>query len=117
MAPCDVVLSPNDVVAPDVFFVRAERLSIIGERNVNGAPDLVIEILSPATEHRDRTMKTKLYARSGVRELWIVVPSAKTVEIFSSSGAELRPEWLLGAGQTLRSGNLPGLEMPLSRVF
>jgi len=58
MAPFDVVLSPTDVVQPDLLFVAAGRASIIGEKFISAAPDLVVEILSPSTEDRDRTVKT-----------------------------------------------------------
>jgi Uma2 family endonuclease len=116
-APCDVVLSRHDVVQPDILFVRSDRLSIIGQQNITGAPDLVVEILSPGTEDRDRTMKSKLYARSGVRELWIVDPSAKTIEVFTASGAALGREAVFGPTETLRTSILPGLEIPLARVF
>ena len=117
VAPCDVVLSRFDVVQPDILFIRSERLFIIGEKNIQGAPDLVIEVLSPSTEDRDRTMKTKLYARSGVRELWIVDPSAKTVEIFSGAGSELHSTAVVSGAETLRTAILPGLEIPLLQVF
>ena len=117
VAPCDVVLSRFDVVQPDILFVRSDRLSIIGEKNIQGPPDLVIEVLSPSTEDRDRTLKTKLYARSGVRELWIVDPSAKTVEILAGAGSGLRPRAVVGGAETLRTAILPGLEIPLARVF
>jgi len=117
IAPCDVVLSRYDVVQPDVFFVRAERLSIIGEKNIQGAPDLVIEVLSPSTEERDRQMKAKLYARSGVRELWIVDPAAKTIELYAGSGAAFRRVALFTIADTVRSAVLPGLEISLALVF
>lgn len=74
IAPCDVVLSPTDVVQPDLLFVAASRAAIVGEKFISAAPDLVVEVLSPSTEDRDRTVKTKLYARFGVRELWIADP-------------------------------------------
>ena len=117
LAPCDVVLSRYDVVQPDVFFIRADRVSIVGEKNIQGAPDLVIEVLSPSTEKRDPEMKAKLYARSGVRELWIVDPVSKTVELYAGTGAAFRREALFTIGDTARSPLLPGLEIPLARVF
>ncbi len=117
VAPCDVVLSRFDVVQPDILFVRADRLSIVGEKNVQGAPDLVVEVLSPSTEERDREMKAKLYARSGVRELWIVDPTAKTVELYAGSGGAFRRDALFAVADTVTSPLLPGLEIPLARVF
>ena len=117
IAPCDVVLSHYDVVQPDVFFIRSERLSIIGEKNIQGAPDLVIEVLSPSTEERDREMKAKLYARNGVRELWIVDPAAKTIELYAGSGAAFGRVALFTVADTVRSAVLPGLEISLALVF
>src|SRR6266498_4123278 len=73
-APCDVVLSPTDVVQPDILFVAAARLSIIGEKYISEAPDLVVEVLSPSTAERDQDLKMKLYARFAVREFWIADP-------------------------------------------
>ena len=77
IAPCDVVLSDTDVVQPDLLFVSRAREHLLGGGdNVRGAPDLVIEILSPATADRDRGYKRALYARHGVAEYWLVDPAA-----------------------------------------
>ncbi len=116
-APCDVVLSDTGVVQPDIFFVAADRLSIIGEKFVSGAPDLVIEILSPSTAERDRTLKMKIYARFGVREVWIADPEAKTIAVLTNSGQGFQEEAVVPVGEVLRSPLLPGLEIPLSQVF
>ena len=72
----------GDRVQPDIFFVSNERRGIIGERAVLGAPDLVVEILSPSTAHRDRGVKLDLYARRGVREYWIVDPEEDVVDVW-----------------------------------
>lgn len=117
LSPCDVVLSRHDVVQPDVFFIGSERLSIVTEKNISGAPDLAVEVLSPSTEERDRDMKAKLYARAGVRELWLADPAAKTVEVLVLAEGGFRREFLYGSGQVLRSPLLPGLEISLSRIF
>ncbi len=82
-APLDVVLSEEDVVQPDILFVSKERAHIIKEKNIQGAPDLVIEILSPATSERERTLKRKLYAKYGVKEYWIVDPEEKSIEVMA----------------------------------
>ena len=116
-APCDVVLSATDIVQPDILFVAADRLSIIGEKYISEAPDLVVEVLSPATALRDQNLKTKLYARFGVRELWIADPERKTVEVLVNAGNGFRRESLFDADDTLRSPLLPGLEIPIAEVF
>ena len=116
-APCDVVLSATDVVQPDILFVAAARMPIIGDKFISAAPDLVVEILSPSTADRDQTLKSKVYARFGVQELWIASPEAKTVEILVNTGGVWRREAIYGSGDTLRSPLLPGLEVSLADVF
>jgi putative restriction endonuclease len=70
-----VVLSPHDVVVPDLFFVSKERVGIVQEKNVQGAPDLIIEILSKRNRQRDEGIKLEIYDRSGVREYWVFDPA------------------------------------------
>ena len=84
VAPLDVVLSDTDVVQPDIFFVSGGRASIVREKAVFGAPDLVLEVLSPATAERDRSVKAKVYARAGVRELWLLDPDKRTIQVFEN---------------------------------
>lgn len=117
MAPCDVVLSPTDIVQPDLLFVAADRAAIIGEKFISAAPDLVVEVLSPSTEDRDRTVKTKLYARFGVRELWLAETETKRIEVLTNSGDGFRQEAVFGLGTVLRSTLFPGLEIPIAEVF
>ena len=66
-APFDVILEKTSVVVPDLLFVSRDRLGIVTDRGVEGAPDLIVEILSPGTAHRARLDKAQLYARHGVR--------------------------------------------------
>ena len=79
-------LDHENVLQPDILFISKERRSIIGEKNIQGAPDLVIEILSEATAYRDLVKKKKLYERFGVKEYWIVDPQEKTIEIYAPEG-------------------------------
>ena len=72
----------GDRVQPDLIFVSDRRREIIGEKQVLGAPDLVVEILSPSTAHRDRGIKLDLYARCGVRQYWIVDPVEDVVDVW-----------------------------------
>ena len=83
-APCDVVLSEEDIVQPDIFFISKEREHIITERNIQGAPDLVIEIMSPFTAKLDKSLKLKLYERFEVKEYWLVNPDREEIETFQT---------------------------------
>src|SRR5438093_13342515 len=82
-APCDLLVSEIDIVQPDIFYISNGRLSIIKERNIQGAPDLIVEILSPGTEKRDRGIKQKLYACAGVKEYWIVDTEARSIDLMT----------------------------------
>ncbi len=115
-APLDVFLG-EDVVQPDILFIDKERREIIREDGVHGAPDLIVEILSPATAARDRTYKRTLYARHGVREYWLVDPETQTIEVLTLGKRGYRRAGLFEKGQTLRSSLLAGLSLSLDEVF
>ena len=116
-APCDVVLSEENVVQPDIFFVSKARSQIIKEECIEGAPDLVIEILSPATSGRDRTYKRTLYARHGVQEYWLVDPKEQAVEVLTLSQAQFKPTRIYRKADVLKSALLSNLEINLSEIF
>ncbi|HYL04519.1 MAG TPA: Uma2 family endonuclease [Thermoanaerobaculia bacterium] len=78
-APMDVTLADHSVVQPDVIYVSPERFAVL-QRRIEGAPDLLVEILSPSTARRDRGEKLVLYAESGIREYWIVDPEVRQIE-------------------------------------
>ena len=115
-APTDVVLSPESVVQPDILFISNERRGIITEDNVSGAPDLVVEILSPSTAERDRELKLTLYARYGVREYWIVDPEDSSVEVMVLEEAGVGSARRYTSG-LVESPLLPGLAVALDEVF
>ena len=116
-SPFDVVLSDTDVVQPDLLFISNERTEIITPDNVQGAPDLVVEILSPATAERDRTLKLDLYLKHGVQEYWLVDPEAKTIMVLLRGESRFEVEGMYGEGQTLRSPTLAGFSVALEEVF
>jgi Uma2 family endonuclease len=115
-APLDVRLSDHDVVQPDLLFIARERLSIVGEAVIEGAPDLVAEILSPGTRERDLGVKRDLYARAGVREYWLIDPSEQTIDVLALAGSTYVAVPPDAAGVT-RSALLPGLTLDPEAVF
>ena len=116
-APFDVILSDTDVVQPDLMFISKERADIITPANVQGAPNLVVEVLSPSTAQRDWTQKRDLYAKYGVRELWLVAPDAKLVWVMALTDGEYAIAGVYKDGQTLISPTLAGLTIDLGYVF
>ena len=117
VAPYDVFLSDTDVVQPDLLFISHAREHIVSEQNVRGAPDLVIEILSPSTAEKDLGEKHELYGRRGVLEYWIVDPMAETVAVHRQGNGSLEPGATVGRGDTLRTALLDGLRLQLDDVF
>ena len=116
-APFDVVLSDTDVVQPDIMFVSNARAHIITDDNIRGAPDLVVEILSPSTAERDRTFKRDLYARHGVKEYWMVDTEIRLIRQLLLDGDEFRLAGVFGMGDTLVSLTLNGHALNVSDVF
>ena len=116
-APFDVFLSEHNVVQPDILFVSADRLDIITEGNVQGAPDLAVEILSPGTASEDQGRKRVLYEEHGVLEYWIVDPETNTVEVLVASEIGFNTAANYNAGDTLVSPLLTGLSINLGPIF
>ena len=116
-APFDVVLTDNDVVQPDLIFVSNERLDIITTANVQGAPDLVVEILSPSTSRLDRTRKRELYERHQVKEMWLVAPEERRVWVLLLRDGKLEIAGEYGEGHSFTSDTLGGLTIDLEEVF
>ena len=117
IAPFDIVFSNHDVVQPDVIFVSNDRLDIITSDNIQGAPDLVIEVLSPSTAHRDRTFKRALYARHGIREFWLVDTDAHTIEVLRLEEGSYQAVGTYNAGQTLTSPTLTDFTLNIDDLF
>jgi Uma2 family endonuclease len=118
-APCDVKLSDEDVVQPDLLFVAAAHSAIVTEANIEGVPDLVVEILSDNTRKKDEVTKRKLYERFGVPEYWIVDPVLETIKVFRLNDqrydrvAELSVE----SSDRLTTPLLPQFSLLLSDLF
>jgi Uma2 family endonuclease len=119
-SPLDVVFSRFDVVEPDLLYVsNARGAEVFTEANIQGSPELVVEIGSPSTRRRDETIKLHLYERMGVDEYWVVDPVAEAITVYSREGQGFRQTGTLTreAGDTLATPLLPGLPVPLDRVF
>jgi len=120
LAPCDVVFSFHDVVEPDLVFVAPDQLDILTDKNVQGTPAMVVEILSPSTRKRDEQVKRRLYARFGVREYWVVDPELDEVKVYrrADDGRFPRVAELAAEDRArLTTPLIPGIEIPLERLF
>ena len=121
VGPVDVLFSEHDVVEPDLIYVARAHADRLQERYVAGAPDLVVEVLSPSNRGFDRIKKRRLYEAQGVPEYWIVDPPAETVEVYRAAtrGGQLARGAVLSvaAGETLETPLLSGLRIPRREVF
>jgi Uma2 family endonuclease len=117
ISPIDVVLTNDTVVQPDVIFIARKRLGIVTDRAVEGAPDLVVEVLSEKTRKRDFAVKRRLYAAHGVREYWIADPECERVEIFVLEKGELVKRAEATEGKVASLVVLPRLRIPLAKIF
>ena len=120
MAPLDVVFTKWDVVEPDLLFIAGDQTGIVTEKNVQGPPALVIEIVSRGTRQADEQVKRRLFDRGGVREYWIVDPEHEVVTVFRrqhdssfASVAGLRRD----GSDALTTPLMPGLVIRVSDLF
>jgi len=116
VAPFDVVFSLFDVVEPDILYVSKKRASVVTEENIQGAPDLVVEVLSASTAEIDRTTKLKLYARYGVQEYWLIDPERCTAEIYRREPQGFERVASLEASGSLTTPLLPGFSVTLREL-
>jgi len=117
-SPVDVYLGEEDAYQPDMIFISKQRQEIVKQDGIYGAPDLVVEILSPSTAYYDIKKKFKVYERYGVKEYWIVDPEMKGVDVFllkSNGEFELSSKYY-EAG-IVKSIILDGLEIDLKEIF
>jgi Uma2 family endonuclease len=116
-APFDVELNDVNVYQPDIVFVSHARSSIFTEHGAAGAPNLVIEILSPKTARFDLGLKREVYFESGVEELWIVDPKKRELAIYLQGISTEAPAATLRSGDTLTTRVLPGFVLPVDAIF
>lgn len=115
--PFDVVLSEHNVVQPDLLFIARDRQGIVGEANVQGPPDLVVEIISKSSKRWDRVIKRRVYARFGVREFWLVDLEAKSIEVAAREDQDLVTAGVYPAGTTARGPLLPDFAVEVADLF
>jgi Uma2 family endonuclease len=118
-APFDVVFSQFDVVEPDLLFISNARLEVLTTTNVQGAPNLVVEIGSPSTRQRDETIKRKLYERFGVEEYWVIDPEIETIAVYRHVGETYQRvlELALERNDTVTTSLLPDFTLSLQQIF
>lgn len=115
--PFDVELVANTVVQPDVVVVLNENLQKIIPSHVVGAPDLVVEVLSPGTARYDRVKKFNAYASAGVREYWIVDPLKETVEVMYLEGETYHAVGVFSGEQKIPSLVIPDFPVQVKQLF
>ena len=116
-----VIFAEDEAVAPDVIWVSAKRLPLIlGEDGkLHGAPDLMVEVISPgaSNEKRDRDTKLGVYSRRGVQEYWLVDWRQRSIQVYRHASSALRLVATLNDADTLESPLLPGFSSPVARLF
>ncbi len=116
-APIDVVFNDENIVQPDILFISRENEKIITEKNIQGAPDLIVEILSPGTAYNDLINKKDLYQKFGVQEYWIVDPLKQWIEIYTVQGQEYTLHQRASGSGSVTSRILEGLTIQLKDIF
>ena len=116
-APFDVYLDEFNVFQPDLVYVSPKNLHILTDAGVEGAPDLIVEILSPSTRKIDLGPKKKIFAKYGVKEFWAVDPNSRQVQKFELEKSVDSPSDSYDENDTLESAILPGLKIDLNKIF
>ena len=117
IAPFDVAIDEHNTFQPDLLFVSHARRHIFDGHGVTGAPDVVVEVLSESTRQRDLAVKLPVYARNGVREMWVADLRARTVAKYTGDGRTLTLAQVYGADDILTSDAMPGVAINLAPIF
>ncbi len=118
IAPYDIVFSQWTALEPDLLFIHKDRSGIVTDANVQGAPDLVIEVLSPSNKAHDRKRKLREHERAGVAEAWYLDPEERTSEILNlGSDGIYAVTAALSETRAISSRVLPGFSITLDRIF
>lgn len=116
-APTDVVLTQTDVVQPDLMFISSDRAGIVTTANIQGAPDLIVEIRSDSTAERDETLKRRLYTECGVQEYCLVDPETRIITVMLLDEDGYAETATHTEGHTLTFPMLEGFSAHLDEVF
>ena len=118
-SPLDVELAPeSQIVQPDLVFISQQRVAVlVGEKRITGAPDLLVEILSPATARLDRLVKLPLYAACGVAEYWIVDMTEQAVEVYTLDDVTYRVAGIFLSGDTITAGRFAPAAIAVASLF
>lgn len=116
IAPYDVVLDRSTVLEPDIVLVSKARQSIVKADGIEGAPDMVVEVISDSSRTIDRFVKRDRYAEYGVAEYWLLDPFEPRIEVLRIEGGKYRVAGAFGPADTLESPTFPGFRLPLSSL-
>ncbi|SDH84933.1 Putative restriction endonuclease [Desulfosporosinus hippei DSM 8344] len=116
-APLDVTLSNSNVVQPDILFISGTRREIMRQERIDGACDLVVEIMSPTNRRKDRLQKMGIYRKAEIPHYWIVDPEENTLETFRFNDGSYTLVFAGGPGDEFTHPDFPGLDLDLDRVF
>lgn len=115
-APMDVYFDKTNVYQPDVLFISEKRKNIIG-KFIQGAPELIVEIVSPSSQNKDELEKLTAYGKFGVQEYWLIHPEKRTIQMFSNKGKEMKKIETLRGKAVLKSKVVTGFEVKLKEIF
>lgn len=116
-APVDVYLSEHDVVQPDVLFVSSANRHLLAADGVHGGPDLVIEIISAGNAQLEKRRKRPLYARSGVKEEWLIDLHVEQIHRYDFIVDAAKPVRIVDTGESFETKLFPGLTISAAEVF
>jgi Uma2 family endonuclease len=115
--PVGVELDDDNGVQPDIIYISREWMDLVGRRGVIGAPDLVVEALSPSTRALDRVRKMRRYAQSRVPHYWLLDPRTRSLLAHRLVGADYELTGEYGPGSVFRPELFPGLEIPIDELW
>ena len=105
------------MLQPDIVFIGEARRRIVTQIGIFESPDLIVDILSPSTEKRDRVTKRQLYGKYGVQELWLVDTEARTIDVFRNHDGRLGAVEMVSGDGKLTSPLMPGFGVTVSGLF